>query len=320
MRRLLSGTAALCLLPWLTTTPVAGDELRLAEAVVTPIDRWEVPARTAGALRQVQVTEGTRVHEGDLLASIADDEARLAVEHAHLMIRVAEAQARNDFRVSATARAADVAKAELARAQESEEKYKKSVSQTELDRLRLTVEQTELEHQQARHERDLAGMNVDVRRNELASAERALQRHHIVAPAEGIVVEVLRRTGEWVEPSTTVIRITRTDRLRVEAFLDARRHSLNLVGAPIRFESANLGADAAKPVVYEGRLTFISPEANPVNGQVRVWAEIENTDGRLRHGLSGTLIVQLPDGVSNPPEPPPATPAPKPEQPRSKVK
>ena len=37
----------------------------------------------------------------------------------------------------------------------------------------------------------------------------------------GVVVEIKRRKGEWVEPGETVIRILRIDSLRAEGFVDA---------------------------------------------------------------------------------------------------
>ena len=267
------------------------DELRLSEAVLTPVDRWEIPARSGGVLTTVDVVEGARVAAGQLLATIDDEEARLAVERAEIALEVARAEAQNELRAAAAAKTAEVAKAELQRAVESFEKYKKSVSETELDRLRLTVEQTTLEFKQAQHERALALLTVRLRENERTTARQAFDRRRVRAPADGVVVELLRRPGEWVEPATTIARITRTDRLRVEAFVDAPR-ARRLVDADVRFEPTPFDdAEAAREPPARGRLTFVSPEVNPVNGQVRLWAEIDNADGRLRQGLSGTLVI-----------------------------
>ena len=46
---------------------------------------------------------------------------------------------------------------------------------------------------------------------------------------------------------------------------------------------------------FPGKLVFVSPEIDPVNAQVRVWAEIENEGLRLRPGMRGRLIVKVPD-------------------------
>ena len=36
---------------------------------------------------------------------------------------------------------------------------------------------------------------------------------------------------------------------------------------------------------------FVSPEVNPVNGQVRVWADVDNKQLTLRPGLRGHLAI-----------------------------
>jgi len=38
-------------------------------------------------------------------------------------------------------------------------------------------------------------------------------------------------------------------------------------------------------------VTFVHSEVNPVNGQLDFWAEIENSDHRLRPGLRGSLKI-----------------------------
>ncbi len=42
---------------------------------------------------------------------------------------------------------------------------------------------------------------------------------------------------------------------------------------------------------FEGAVVFVSPEADPVNKTVRVWAEVENKKLMLRPGLSGNLTI-----------------------------
>ena len=58
------------------------------------------------------------------------------------------------------------------------------------------------------------------------------------------------------------------------------------------------------PVTFEGRITFVDPEINPVSGQYRIWAELPNPDGRLRPGHRITL--QLAPAPAPAPPPPSA--------------
>jgi multidrug efflux pump subunit AcrA (membrane-fusion protein) len=46
---------------------------------------------------------------------------------------------------------------------------------------------------------------------------------------------------------------------------------------------------------FKGKVVFVSPEINPVNGQARVWAEIDNASGLLRPGLRPQMKIQIAD-------------------------
>ena len=48
---------------------------------------------------------------------------------------------------------------------------------------------------------------------------------------------------------------------------------------------------SAAEAEFAGKLVFVNPEISPVNGQMRVWAEIENHDLKLRPGLRGSLTI-----------------------------
>jgi len=264
------------------------EEIRIESAVVTPVAQVDLPSRAAGQLVEISVEDGAAVRKGDTIAHVDATEAEMAVEKARGALAIARAEAANRHRVEASAKAAAVAKAELQRAVESGEKYAKSISQTELDRLRLTAEQSQLEHEEARHDLEVAVLNAKLKELEVDVAGRMLERHRLVSPIDGIVVELRRQLGEWVEPGMPVARIIAMDPLRVEGFLDGRRLSRVRVGMPVRFTPAG---DDSTPVHYLGRLSFVSPEANPLNGQIRIAATFVNPERRLLPGLHGELLM-----------------------------
>jgi multidrug efflux pump subunit AcrA (membrane-fusion protein) len=103
-----------------------------------------------------------------------------------------------------------------------------------------------------------------------------------------MVVEVLRRRGEWVQPGDTVVRIVRLDKLRAEGFLPAKHASLDLVGSQVRLKVAS---PDNKPLEFTGHIVFVNPEIDPLNSQVRVWAEVENPDLKLRPGMQATIMI-----------------------------
>jgi macrolide-specific efflux system membrane fusion protein len=40
-----------------------------------------------------------------------------------------------------------------------------------------------------------------------------------------------------------------------------------------------------------GTIVFVSPEVDPITGQVRVWAEIDNREGKLRPGQPARMVI-----------------------------
>ncbi|HEY0548518.1 MAG TPA: hypothetical protein VGF13_02890, partial [Verrucomicrobiae bacterium] len=48
----------------------------------------------------------------------------------------------------------------------------------------------------------------------------------------------------------------------------------------------------AAPVTLNGRITFLSPVADPASGLVKVKAFFENAGGRIRPGLAGGMTVE----------------------------
>lgn len=255
---------------------------------ITPHEQVEVPARDAGVLVSLAVREGQVVAVNDTLGQLDDVESQLAVQRSQLERDIAVNLARNDIRVRFAKKSAEVAQAEVKRANESIEKFPKSVSATEVDRLRLAAERATLEIEQAQLELSTAQLTAQLKENELQLAKRQVSRRRLVAPQAGVVVQVHRKHGEWVEPGQPVLRLLRVDRLRASGFVDAKRAHTLKPGTPV---TVSVELPGLRETSFSGQLIFVSPEVDPVNGQVRFWAEIENRDATLRSGLQGVLTV-----------------------------
>jgi RND family efflux transporter MFP subunit len=263
--------------------------VEIPSAVIKVSEEVAVPARDAGVLARIEVKEGQLVEEGDCVVRLLDTDIRLAVERARLEAEIALRKFKNDVDLRYARKSTEVAKAELARSLDTNEKYPKTVSNSELDRQRLLVDQGELQIQKAQHDMEIAGLTRDIRESEHKIASEQLERRSVLAPLRGMIVEVLRRRGEWVQPGDTVVRIVRLDRLKAEGFLPAKHASLDLVGSKVRLKI--VGADS-KPMEFAGHIVFVNPEIDPLNSQVRVWAEVENPDLKLRPGMQAALVIE----------------------------
>lgn len=281
--------------PFLLTLGVlalaAGDPaaLEIPSVVVKVSEEVAVPARDAGVLAKVAAKEGQLVEIGDTVAALLDTDVRLAVERARLEADIAARKSKNDVDLLYARKSTEVARAELDRSIETNEKYPRTVSQSELDRKRLLVEQGELQTKKAEHERDVAGLEREIRDNEYQTAREQLDRRTIAAPLRGMVVEVLRRGGEWVQPGDSIVRIVRLDRLKAEGFLPVKHAGLDLVNRKVKLSAT---APGERTLEATGQIVFISPEIDPLNSQVRFWAEIENAELKLRPGMTATLTIE----------------------------
>lgn len=264
------------------------DELRIENVGLTLIDKADLPVREAGALFELSVREGDHVRAGDRLAQIDDVDAQVQLARARIAAEEAQHLAENDVPLRLAEKALELAELDLRRAQESIERFPKSVSESQLDRLKLTVEKAQLEIELARREQTSAANKAKAAQKEVELAEAQLERRSVRSPLDGVVNEIKRHPGEWLTPGETLVRVVNVDRLRAEGFATAEQAARPLLGRVARWRVKSPGDEMLE---FLGRVTFVSSEANPVNGSVRISAEIENREQLLRPGQSGTLIL-----------------------------
>lgn len=252
----------------------------IENAVLRVIDEAQVTALSAGAIGQIHAREGDVIEAGQTLATLEDATERLGVARAEVEARIAQHAATADVAVRFAEKSAEVARAELRRSEESVARFARSVSQSQLDVERLAIDRAELEAEKARHEQDKARLEAVHAEKELELARLLLDRRQMRSPLAGVVVETTARRGEWLEPGQTALRVVATERLLAEGYVAADAARRLRRGQPV-----STGESI-------GRLTFVSPEVDPVTGQVRVLAEITNRDGRRRPGERVTLLVE----------------------------
>ena len=235
---------------------------------------------------------------------------------------ISKLRAESDVAVRLAEKSREVAQFELDRAGKAREAFAGAVSNAELNRLQVLFDQKTLEIEKAGEDRTIARMqpdadaasvtgqletvarakllaaqelhamelaraNLGVAETDLKLAQLQLARRKLVVPFDGIIVEVLRQPGEWVEAGTPIYRIVQLDRLRVEGFVDADVGSRLRSGLLVQIQ---LHGDA-KGDPIAGQISFVSPEIDPVNHQVRLQAEFENPDHRIRPGLVASMSV-----------------------------
>lgn len=261
----------------------------ISGVVLTLLEQADVPAQEAGVLTEIAAKAGLTVEAGQILGNIDAADAHVRLEKARTELAQTQAAAENDIKVRFAKKSADVAVAELQRAKDAAEKFDRSVSQTELDRLQLLADKSKLEVEQAHIDFAFAGLSRDLKQHDVQLAELSVQHRQIRAPITGMVVQWRKQPGEWVEPGQPVVRIIRLNTLRAEGFAPATLLDLQAVGAKVTLVVDLPNRPAAK---FPGELVFVSPEIDPINGQVRFWAEIQNPKLELRPGQLGSIVIE----------------------------
>jgi multidrug efflux pump subunit AcrA (membrane-fusion protein) len=283
-----NGTAAASTSPVAATANQPAATIHIEQVVLTLCEAVDVPATSAGQLTRLAVSEGQTVERGQLLAQMDDEEAAALVRRAELEWKLAQLQAESTLPRQLAEKSSDVALAEWQRAKDSVERFSKSISQTELDRLQLLASKAQLEIDHAKLVQAQAVLTAELKQADLERARLVQQRRQIASPISGTVVSWSQQAGEWVEPGQPVVRVIQLDRLRAEGFAAAGDLPLTAVGREVQLV---IPSSHDRPLQRTGRLEFISPELDAVTGQVRFWATFDNSDLSLRAGETGQLTI-----------------------------
>ena len=266
----------------------------LERCLVSLIDEAKLSAGEAGLLVEVAVKPGDRVTAGQVIARINDDQPQMAKLRAQAEHDQAVAKARSDVDIRYAQKAQAVAQKASEKAEQSHKAVPGSVTDVERDRLRLEWEKSGLQIEQAQLERQLADLAAKVKEAEVETAAIEIRRRLITSPIEGEVVDVQGNQGEWMQVGAPLAHVVRTDKLRVEGYVDAAKWDPEQVrGRPVTVV-VPLANDRQE--TFEGRISFVSPLVES-GGDYRVFAEVANRrssgsgEWLLRAGQTATMTI-----------------------------
>jgi len=269
--------------------PAAAETIRVPGALINLLQEANVAARQEGVVQEISVQDGDVVEVDRIMAVIDNEEAELAVQKAELELDIAKKKTTEDFDLLTATEENLVAAKNLRRAEESKQKFDRSISAADMDSYRLLEKKSAIDVKRYGFNLEVAKLTARLREHELAIARKALERHNIKAPIPGVVVDVKRRVGEWVQPSDPVLRILRIDKPRADGYVNVNDVPAELKGRPVTFTADLPGQPAAE---FHGKVVFVSPEINPVDGKIRIWAEIDNPALQLKPGIKGELRIE----------------------------
>jgi len=214
-------------------------------------ERAQIAAEVGGRVTEILIDEGSAAAQGEAVLTIDPERRTLERDSARARVTESHAALREQERDYERIR----------------ELHQRNVaSQTQLD-------QVETKLKLARSRRAAAEA-------ELGMQERALADAVVRAPFAGLIADRLVSRGEYVTPGQQLFELVSLDPIEVEFHLtevDSGRVKLgNDVGvrvAPFPDET------------FSAQVTIVSPTIDPRTRTLRVKAQLENADGRLRPGL-----------------------------------
>ena len=279
----------------LASTLASAETVVLDGAQLKFVDDVHVSSREAGVVESIKVKPNDSLKSGESIVQLEKDRHLLEIEAAEKTLAIALATSQNDVNVRYAKKSAEVARKELGRAQEAVAKYSRAVSQTELEKKQLELDQAILSGEQATHEQTVNKLTSDLRESELRLKRLNADRRTIKSPLAGQVAELLVQEGEWVDAGTPVARVVNLNKLRIIALVGEELLLGMQQGLPAQW-NLQLGEQRIEAA---GKVSYVAPEINPVNREFEIWVDIDNKDGKLRPGLVGTLQIELDSTVPN---------------------
>ena len=175
------------------------------DCVIEPSEIANLGSSADGVLTEVNVKRGDRVSEGQLVARIDS-----RVEEA--TVALARVRAESNAGLEASRARLDFQRAKLKRNRKLAEQ--KVISAEELEELETQLELAEIAYQQAQVDKRLEKL-------ELERALNSLALRQIRSPFDGLVMEKVLDTGEYVDGTVEILRIARMHPLKVQADLPA---------------------------------------------------------------------------------------------------
>lgn len=236
--------------------------------VVKPAMSADLPSLVPGLISEVHVTEGQYVKKGTPLISLDDRVPRARLEAATVEANLTGALKRTQVELR--------------------------MAESQLSRIRQVLSQqagANFEVEAAEGARDQAAASVSQQEDELKAAEASrklaeaqLHQYTIVAPFDGLVTEIHRKSGT-VDPSQVVISIANLQTLEVEMHVPS-----SLYGKIRSGNSVVLQASSPISASINASVQSVSPIIDSASETFRCLLQINNQDGRLPAGF--TVLLQ----------------------------
>ena len=242
----------------------AGGQIREFPGTLEPVDTASLGFEVGGLVQQVRVEAGSRIQQGDLLASLDKSPFELAVASAKAGLAKAEAQLREK-------------EAGYARQQRIQTRDPGATSQQAVDQARAAYES--------------AREAVSYARAQLGLSQRDLEKTDLRAPFTGVISE------RHIQPFEEVVRGKPVFELYIEGALEVvARVPEQWIGKVFVGLPGEVTSPAQPGKTYRAQISEVANTADVANAYP-IKASLADTEGALRPGMTAVLQLRFGDAA-----------------------
>jgi HlyD family secretion protein len=275
-----------------------------AEATLYPLEQASIVPKISAPVKRFNVNRGSRVHAGEVLAELENQDLLATKQENEGNYAQAEASYQQ-----ATAKAEQdlkLAKQQLDSAQKLYDNrqtlYKEGAASAK------DVDDASVSLTQARNAYDLAQKQLDVKMAEaqLAAAkgknaeiDASVSYSQIVSPIDGVVTDRPVNPGEMASSSAPIITVMNVSQVIAKTHIDQQEASTLKVG-----DAATISVPG-QPGSLKGKVSLVSPALDPNSTTVEVWVQAPNPGERLKPGgdVQAQMVAQsIPHAIAIPAE------------------
>jgi RND family efflux transporter MFP subunit len=248
------------------TAPAAAQAAEEFDCLIEARQTIEIRSSVEAVIESVRVRRGDLVRKGQVLVTLESGPERAG-------LALAQERARNQGEIKLSQARLDIASKKLKRA---DELYKQNfISANALDEAEAEVRLSSEELLRARENRRLAEL-------EAHRAAEVLALRTVRSPFTGVVVEVMRKPGEFgaITFKDPIMRLAEIDPLYVEAILPA-----SMYGKVKRGQRAVVVPEQPAGMRYETTVSVVDPVVDAASGTIGVRLELPNRAGAIPAGV-----------------------------------
>lgn len=262
----------------------------IAEATLYPLEQAAIIPKINAPVKKFYAEKGSKVHAGQLLAELENQDllaAQMENEGAYTQAEAGYEQAvqkaQSDLKLSKET--LDAAQ-KLYEARQS--LYKQgAASSKDVDDANVALIQARNAYEASQKQLDLkvAEGQLAAAKGHRASVEANLNYSKIVSPIDGVVTDRPLYPGEMASSSGPLITVMNLSQIVARAHIDQPE------AAQLKVGDAATVSVPGQPGAFKGKVSLVSPALDPNSTTVEVWVQAANPGERLKPGSNVQLQI-----------------------------